>query len=50
MAAADSVMTYKILGKSGLKVSSLCLGTLTFGVTDRPGNCNEEQSHALLNR
>lgn len=24
-------MTYRYLGKSGLKVSSICLGTMTFG-------------------
>lgn len=24
-------MRYKILGKSGLRVSELCLGTMTFG-------------------
>lgn len=26
-------MRYKLLGKSGLRVSELCLGTMTFGGT-----------------
>lgn len=25
------MMRYKLLGKSGLRVSELCLGTMTFG-------------------
>lgn len=43
-------MLYKRLGNSGVKVSNVCLGTMTFGSSERPGNCNEESSHAILNR
>jgi hypothetical protein len=27
----ETTMRYKLLGKSGLRVSELCLGTMTFG-------------------
>jgi aryl-alcohol dehydrogenase-like predicted oxidoreductase len=27
-------MRYKLLGRSGLRVSELCLGTMTFGADD----------------
>lgn len=43
-------MLYKRLGNTGVKVSNICLGTMTFGSSDRPGNCSEELSHDLLNR
>ena len=37
-------MRYKLLGKSGLRVSELCLGSMTFGEEDRlvPGASREE--------
>ncbi|XP_070176763.1 1-deoxyxylulose-5-phosphate synthase YajO-like isoform X2 [Littorina saxatilis] len=40
------------LGKSGLRVSNICLGTLTFGESNmgQPGQLDEAGSHALLNR
>ncbi|CAL1533333.1 unnamed protein product [Lymnaea stagnalis] len=40
------------LGQSGLKVSNICLGTMTFGesATGTPGHCDEEQSHQIINR
>jgi hypothetical protein len=43
-------VTYKYLGRSGLKVSSICLGTMTFGGTDAglPGNCTKEQAFSLM--
>jgi aryl-alcohol dehydrogenase (NADP+) len=36
-------MQYTNFGKTGLRVSKLCLGTMTFGV-----QCDEAQSHAIL--
>ena len=36
-------MEHKRLGRTGLKVSRLCLGTMTFG-----NQCDETMSHAIL--
>jgi len=44
-------MNYKNLGNTGLKVSELCLGCMTFGVPERgdhPWTLPEEQSRALI--
>jgi len=38
-------MNYRYLGKTGLKVSELCLGTMTFG-----READEATSHAILDR
>jgi aryl-alcohol dehydrogenase (NADP+) len=38
-------MEFTRLGRTGLKVSRLCLGTMTFGV-----QCDESQSRAILDR
>lgn len=38
-------MKQRRLGKSGLSVSELCLGTMTFG-----SMCDERESHAILDR
>jgi aryl-alcohol dehydrogenase-like predicted oxidoreductase len=38
-------MTYKLLGNTGVKVSSLCMGTMTFGK-----EADEAESRALFNR
>ena len=38
-------MEYRYLGKTGLKVSELCLGTMTFG-----REINQRASHRILNR
>jgi len=46
-------MKYKNLGNTGLKVSELCLGCMTFGVPERgehPWTLPEEQSRPLLRR
>jgi aryl-alcohol dehydrogenase-like predicted oxidoreductase len=46
-------MKYKNLGKTGLKVSELCLGCMSFGVPDRgdhPWTLPEEPSRALIRR
>ncbi len=46
-------MKYKNLGNTGLKVSELCLGCMTFGVPERgehPWTLSEEQSRPLLRR
>ncbi|XP_013392784.1 uncharacterized protein LOC106160667 [Lingula anatina] len=47
-----SLMGYNFLGSSGLKVSNICLGTLTFGEhkEGRPGNLNETAAHAMMDR
>src|SRR3989337_1692251 len=38
-------MQYTFLGRTGLKVSRMCLGTVTFGV-----DADEQMSHAILDR
>ncbi|RUS82277.1 hypothetical protein EGW08_009955, partial [Elysia chlorotica] len=47
-----SKVQYNFLGKSGLKVSNICLGTLTFGESPigRPGQCDESLSFQILDR
>ncbi len=40
-------MKYKLLGRSGLKVSELCLGTMGFG-TATPWGINKESSFAIM--
>ncbi len=40
-----TTMEYRFLGRTGLKVSELCLGAMTFG-----READESTSHALLNR
>ena len=39
-------MEYNYLGNTGLRVSNLCLGTMTFGVN--PEDCSEEVAHQIL--
>ena len=39
-------MEYRYLGETGLKVSNICLGTMTFG--KNPEDCNEEQADQIL--
>ncbi|PVD21585.1 hypothetical protein C0Q70_17383 [Pomacea canaliculata] len=46
----DAKCQYNFLGKSGLRVSNICLGTNTFGGTDRPGQLNEAASHENIKR
>ena len=46
-------MEYRNLGNSGLKVSTLCLGTMTFGEADDQSfmhkvGCDTTTSHELL--
>ena len=38
-------MEYRMLGRTGVQVTSLCLGTMNFG-----GSTNEEDSIAIINR
>ena len=33
-------MEYRYIGRSGLRVTSLCLGTMTFGSTTTKVDCN----------
>ncbi len=40
-------MNYKLLGKSGLRVSELCLGTMTFG-EDWGWGANQDESRAIF--
>ena len=40
-------MEYRFLGHTGLRVSELCLGAMTFG---RQDEATEEESHAMLDR
>lgn len=42
-------MLYRLLGPAGIKVSSLCLGTMNFGNEDRWG-CDEKTSRDLIER
>src|SRR5689334_314337 len=48
-------MEYRQLGHSGVKVSTLCLGTMTFGEADEKSfmhkvGCDEATSHRIMNR
>ncbi|XP_013421149.1 norsolorinic acid reductase-like [Lingula anatina] len=47
-----SSMGYNFLGSSGLKVSNICMGTMTFGEHKggRPGNLDEAAAHAMMDR
>ncbi len=50
-----SAMEYRTLGASGVKVSSLCLGTMTFGEADEKSfmhqvGCDEATAFAILDR
>lgn len=44
-----SQMRYKLLGKSGLRVSELCLGAGTFGTNWGPIGSDKEESRRILN-
>ncbi|HET8647062.1 MAG TPA: aldo/keto reductase, partial [Vicinamibacteria bacterium] len=48
-ATIGSLAEFALLGRSGLRVSPLCLGTMTFG-TDWGWGAPEETSRALLDR
>jgi aryl-alcohol dehydrogenase-like predicted oxidoreductase len=41
----DKTMEYRLLGRTGLRVSPLCLGTMNFGMTTE-----EPESHKILDR
>jgi len=48
-------MEYRTLGSSGLKVSTLCVGAMTFGEADDKSfmhnvSCDEPTAHAIMNR
>jgi aryl-alcohol dehydrogenase-like predicted oxidoreductase len=48
-------MRYRRLGSTGVKVSELCLGAMTFGEADEGSfmhevGCDEETSYAIMNR
>ncbi|PVD21586.1 hypothetical protein C0Q70_17384 [Pomacea canaliculata] len=44
----DTKYQYNFLGKSGLRVSNICLGAMTFG--GRPGQLDEAASHEVIKR
>ncbi|CAG5121734.1 unnamed protein product [Candidula unifasciata] len=48
----SSKTPYVFLGRSGLKVSNISLGTMTFGENQfgRPGQSDEDLSHQIINR
>lgn len=52
--ADENKCTYPFLGKSGIMVSNMCLGTMTMGEATLargiPGQSDEEMSHKILNR
>jgi aryl-alcohol dehydrogenase-like predicted oxidoreductase len=41
-------MKYRFLGSSGLLVSRITLGTMTFGAAD--WGCDESESHAIMKK
>ncbi|ORX41310.1 aldo/keto reductase, partial [Piromyces finnis] len=44
-------MEYTTLGKSGIKVSKICLGCMTFGVRENfPWLLNQEQTDEMVKR
>ena len=43
-------MKYNLLGKTGLKVSELCLGTMTFGGREVIGNLGQDEADGLVAR
>ena len=43
-------MEYRKLGSTGLEVSRICLGCMSFGVGDREWTLNEEQSRPFIQR
>ncbi|XP_059142377.1 uncharacterized oxidoreductase YrpG-like [Physella acuta] len=49
---AEQKLPYVYVGRSGLKVSNLCLGAMTFGESAQglPGQCDEELSFQILDR
>ncbi len=40
-------MEYRRLGNSGLKVSEICLGTMTFGEQNTEAEAHEQLDHAI---
>jgi aryl-alcohol dehydrogenase-like predicted oxidoreductase len=44
----SALQVYSLLGRSGLRVSPLCLGAMTFG--NNTWGCDEATSRALLDR
>ncbi|KAH9502885.1 hypothetical protein Btru_074718 [Bulinus truncatus] len=49
---AENKLPYVFLGQSGLKVSNLCLGAMTFGESawGTPGQADEDLSHQIIDR
>lgn len=47
---AEAKVAYNFLGRSGVRVSNICLGTMTFGAGPAPTQADEELSHKILDR
>ncbi|WP_256447183.1 aldo/keto reductase [Acrocarpospora catenulata] len=41
-------MEYTTLGRSGLKISSVCLGTMNFGTSDAVADCDETEAARII--
>jgi len=48
--SSETKMQYRFMGKTGLKVSELCLGTMTFGDGTFPGIKEEQEVVKILDR
>ena len=48
ISCGGSVMRYRFLGSSGLLISRITLGTMTFGAAD--WGCDEREAHAIMKR
>ena len=50
--ATHPSIEYNFLGNSGLKVSNICLGTMSFGQGEgtRPGQAGEALSHSIMDK
>jgi len=45
-----SAMEYNYLGRTGVRVSSICLGTMTFGGDADSRGCDEKTAHEMLDK
>jgi aryl-alcohol dehydrogenase-like predicted oxidoreductase len=43
-------MRYRLLGRSGLRVSELCLGAMVFGDTREPWGATREDAQTIVER
>jgi len=50
MASSDVKLPYRYLGSSGLKVSTLCLGAMTFGQREVGNKCTLQNVNIIGSR